>query len=1387
MMIPRQVLQLKTEQQDQDKTEQSPVTPVGLSSLRDQHAWVLLGEPGAGKTTAFEEEAKACGGEYISVAEFIHPDNSLDDRQDTTLFLDGLDENTGDIQNTLISIRNRLNKLNQPKFRLACRAADWQGAFFLEKLQGATPAQTEIAAYTLQPLSAEDIQTRVETYFQQHGTPEQAKKFLELRKQHQASNWLGNPQTLEWMLELPANEWPQTKQELFEKTCERLAQEHNRTHRGKQRQNPTPDTNDILVTAGELCALLLLSNKQGIAMDRDSKTALYPELNDFQPSNTSTCTHALKTQLFKPAHSAQEHLEPIHRSVAEYLAAKYLAKQLDNQQLPLSRLLNVLTGHDRKCIDGLRNLYAWLVNCSTSAREILLKQDPLSVALYGNTENWTKQQTEAFLGALKQAISKDPYLLYRDQNDQNLKNLYHPALLTDYLESLRSPERTEAHQGWLRAVLCMLTNAPCNAELSKELLRLIKDHSHFRRVRQDALDLWLQTDPSEQERTALLNDIQSQKTRANNRELLGILLHRSYPSHLSREAALAYLGPLDASQGEDNHYDTFVYFWTRVFPENIPTSDLKIALDTLAQHPVVKSIGYHQHHLADMLSALLARAFTEWGDQTTDAQLLDWLMMGIDRHGTNHLKDNPLQDQYTLIVKWMNARPERYKGVLHECFQRAEQEEDEPFRKLRRFERALEQFKQPSDLGAWHLQQVDTTHNLTLKNQHLMRAVDSLSQNSTEALTLEQLEQWAANDARKQAMLKQFLEQNIEDWRWDEWAEEKTKKQEQIAEKQKRSEELETLLPAIADGTAPIGHMHFSAILWNGETNYHGNTPEERLANYCYQADKLKHAIEQGMPRCLDRNDLPTPEEIIRLHIRNEYHYIRSACLLGAQFTWEKDPEQLLHLPESTLQTLVCFQFTSHELLNETAWFLDLSKQHPTLVANIFIALGKACIKAKLPEIPKLKALAYAEAKSPELHAIAQRSTIPLLEAFPLRTTEAQHSQLRTLLHMAQHTNGLDFKDLITKKLTKKSLDAAQKIYWLLAGLLKQHSATAENELLAHLRRSNQQLQHFHKFCITPHDTLKIQTAEKTRTSHRHGKSQHNATQAQTTDLSVLFLGQLIELSAPHVPTEWPTYSRGTALDWHNFTHTLIQELAKRTTPESIAELERLSSQPACTAVHYALRSASHEATQRLREQTFTFLPLSELSRILNNKPPVNAADLHALTLACLDDIAQNIRTSNSDTFRQFWNEDNNKPTTHKNENSCRDVLLGLLTPKLNPLDVICERERDSHNHKRADIQLSVGPNISIAIEIKGEWHKDLWDAIQNQLIPQYTREKSSEDFGIYVVLWVGDTAKQPVPRDGGKKPQTPEELEERLRQHCIPIEKKSLIEVRVLDVSWSA
>ena len=68
-----------------DSGRQAPLT-----DYADTAAYVLIAEPGAGKTTAFETEAAKQGAVCVTVRNFLRFDKP--EWRDATLFLDGLDE-----------------------------------------------------------------------------------------------------------------------------------------------------------------------------------------------------------------------------------------------------------------------------------------------------------------------------------------------------------------------------------------------------------------------------------------------------------------------------------------------------------------------------------------------------------------------------------------------------------------------------------------------------------------------------------------------------------------------------------------------------------------------------------------------------------------------------------------------------------------------------------------------------------------------------------------------------------------------------------------------------------------------------------------------------------------------------------------------------------------------------------------------------------------------------------------------------------------------------------------------------------------------------------------------------------------------------------------------
>ena len=93
-----------------------------LSEFRSVPGYVLLGDPGAGKTTAFMSESGALGdaAEFIRARDFITLDfDSHPEWRDKTLFIDGLDEmRSGGVDSRipLDEIRNRLDRLGRASF-----------------------------------------------------------------------------------------------------------------------------------------------------------------------------------------------------------------------------------------------------------------------------------------------------------------------------------------------------------------------------------------------------------------------------------------------------------------------------------------------------------------------------------------------------------------------------------------------------------------------------------------------------------------------------------------------------------------------------------------------------------------------------------------------------------------------------------------------------------------------------------------------------------------------------------------------------------------------------------------------------------------------------------------------------------------------------------------------------------------------------------------------------------------------------------------------------------------------------------------------------------------------------------------------------------------------
>ena len=275
MIVPRTCTEISAENEDQHREKESQL----LEAFRDTPAYVLLGDPGAGKTTAFEVECenlgeKAC---LVTARDFLTFDpQSHPEWHDKTLFIDGLDEirvGANDARTPFNEIRRRLDVMRNPRFRLSCREADWLGANDRKRLESISP-DSKVTVLRLNPLTNSDIADIL------NARPDinDADAFIAAAEERGVDGLLANPQTLKMLADVVGGGWPKSRKETFERACGQIVREHNEEHEAAQESNSPPAPDQLLDAAGRLCAVQLISGVAGYTL-RGQVDEDYPALD----------------------------------------------------------------------------------------------------------------------------------------------------------------------------------------------------------------------------------------------------------------------------------------------------------------------------------------------------------------------------------------------------------------------------------------------------------------------------------------------------------------------------------------------------------------------------------------------------------------------------------------------------------------------------------------------------------------------------------------------------------------------------------------------------------------------------------------------------------------------------------------------------------------------------------------------------------------------------------------------------------------------------------------------------------------------------------------------------------------------------------------------------
>ena len=1358
--------------EEPDSQEKSKNQSRELKDFRETNTYVLLGAPGSGKTTAFKCEAKCSGGCYVTARDFLTFDNRPE-WHNTPLYIDALDEiriGTTDVRTPLDRIRKKLDQMERPRFRLSCREADWFGANDRDRLKDVS-CDGKITVLRIDSLSDKDIRKILRTDI----NVEDVDRFLCNANKNGITSLLSNPQNLQMLVAaVKSGAWPESQKETFELAYRTLIREFNPEYNIAIRDNTEiPRLMDI---SGKLCAVLLLAGYNGYTLPGHERNSQFLELNQIPGEDRAILHDCLKTRLFESPMNGQ--ISPVHRQTSEFLAASYLANHITNNGLPLTRILALMTGDDGVVMSGLKGLTAWLATHSKPSRVEIITRMPLETALYGDFKDFSPSEKRTVLNGIKSDAKRNPWFITEVKMGPQLGLLVSPGTETIFKEILTDPSREESWQFYMIIVIEALAYGEPLPGIADLLLKLLRDSTWWFRIRHRAVDVFIRHRCDEEKSFADLKkltvDINACRIPDSDYVLLGCLLTKLYPKSLSASKVMQYLRP-SSSQNNGGDYE---YFWTAHLPRESNLRQLALLLDDFfARYDhFCAEVGKNPTTM-DFLSkvplVLLSHFLESSKDNVELDRLFDWLGTAAWIDGLTTINRTSNEAQH--IRDWLECHPEAQKTLLEmglsRCVSQDECTDQSEFLVCMHKEVDRRHFvfnaKWPPDFGLWCLNHAVNAENQNAAIWFVRKVAECLHlRTSNEGLNQKVVAKQLVGHPHLEKTFIETLTEFKKPYADNECfaQDEKMKKS---SDQLKRYDTVKQRAGELRENRAQPGFLHHLAKAYFGcFVDIQGDTPKERLKDYLGNEDGLINAVLEGFRRTINRNDLPTAEEIIRLHSNNRTHFLALPFRAGLEEIARSTSKGNIGLDTMQSRLAVAIHYTvllwhrANDTFNQTPiWFSHLLKFHLDIVADVLVRYASAKLRSGSSSVNGLYELAHDNSYI----KVTPLAVFEILRAFPVRCNNSQLQALSYLLLAASHHCELKkmYIELIDKKLSYRSMNVAQHIYWLVAGVL----------VLPEVYRRKLK-------------TFTAMNERRIRFLAEAVVSQFYNSRMTSQNLDVLTLRFLIRvMGTSYSPFKsedagWVTPAMNAA----NCVRAFINRIATVPSESATNALESLISDRDMKSWHSYLLDAAYRQSMIRNEASFHHCTVEQILETLENRSPANAADLAALTLEYISEISKNIRHGNESGWRQFWNVDkDNKPISPRPENSCRDRLLSDLRNKLQNLGIDAQPEAHYADDKRCDIQVSYG-GFNVPVEIKRSCHRDLWSAIKTQLIAKYTKDPGAKGYGIYLVFWFGYTdGCRPTPWRG-PLPSSAEDLEKLL--YSTLSEEHFKIKIHVIDVA---
>lgn len=1307
---------------------------------------VVLGEPGMGKSELIAELGRASGVAPVSALRFMLSKNpGVHVTAGHLLLIDGLDEAIArDEKDAVDRVLAQLEHACCPRFVLSCRSREWQSRSLrsLKEIYGAEPLVVLIEEFTREEATA---------FWSSRGFTSSVDPVLDELDEQGLSDLYRNPLTLSLLGRVAdgGKPLPVTRAELFEHVCELIWREENDARQNTQLAQISQE--QALCSAGACMAAMIFGGVDAIRLggiaERQEGEVWIGDLENLPGGAHARSVVASK--LFKNVGVGR--VAPIHRVIAEFLGARWLAAQA---MTSISRRRLLAQFHGGGAVpSSLRGLHAWLAFHSTHLSARVIAADPFGLLRYGETALLDSAQAEALLNALVRLADADPYFRAQDWNARSAKGLANPSLAFR-IDAILADTGSNFH---LRTLLLeAIKDTPLAVSLSASLERLVFDDARYYGEREEALVAVFahRSRPSWQIAAQTLVD-QATEDSARLAGRLIEMLGYDVADDLLASTLLAEIG-LQVSElprACERQPIRFRRFETLV--SELTPSRSKRLLRIISSRVPPRAIEDHDsmRDLSEILVLLLLRSLRGGAIELRDAPSV-WAWLGqINERGS---ADKKTLEQIHAAFKGrdeLRRRIQRY-GIWTALKSRTLWQADHSLHK-----RAMGLAGNAEDV-AYFLHEVAAKRSRSRRARSDWRDLVWLGvragKDNREVLAAAQA--FPAFGLKERAVIRRVTHPAKPLWKILQQAKDTARRARDEADRQRAIAQFTAIVPKINSGDldATLNPAKFYLGVQITARIQEKMPPEERLA--AVFNEQLAKEFAVGFEATLHKSDLPTMQQIADSHLHGKIWHVAYPLVAGF-LRRHRSGQGFSGVSTDTQKKAILI------LLQQRGLFRDDNNDH----------LRVALEQAAAPHLADKRALLrswiepYFKARLSPHHELTVVKHMPLwndalvslarewLLGYPEMVVDAEMDLVDALAHAGE---GRAIVEVAKARDAGIYRDDDHALAWLAIDVAYRLEEVRPE--LANVSREHPQ--------FLWHLRDRLQTKRR----------------GPLVDAGLDVFAWIVSAfrsAFPYATISGPSSGDKNAFNATEFLVGLASAIAGRTSDQATQLLAELVAMPNDTYSD-VFRHLAAEQSQKRAEESFAPLPPTDLAAILTSGAPSNIDDLRSVVGEELAEAQKVLWGDDLDQVRDFWTDQN----TPRDENRCRDRLAALIQgPLFDSYGVSRMTEADMPHSKRADLAFARGAK-QLPMEVKGQWHPDVWDAASSQLASQYLIDWRSEGRGIYCVLWFGDVPSSTgrrlkPPPTGIASPSAPEQMRDAIIAR-IPEARRPFIDVFVLDLS---